>query len=57
MKDFIYSFRFIYLNFGLFAAIKIILIPHVLRNVNFRHKAIIDYLKKNTLILLINIKK
>ena len=46
MKDFIYSFRFIYLNFGLFAAIKIILIPHVLRNVNFRHKAIIDYLKK-----------
>jgi hypothetical protein len=48
MKDFIYSFRFIYLNFGLFTAIKIILIPRLLRNVNFRHKAIIDYLKKQS---------
>lgn len=46
MKNLIYSFRFIYLNFGLLVAFKIILIPYFLRNINLKHIAIIDYLKK-----------
>lgn len=57
MKKLIYSFRFIYLNFGLLVAFKIILIPYFLRNINLKHIAIIDYLKKQYLDIINNYKQ